>query len=381
MGCESADNAPSPTDAIGVRALGVELAIPSPPGLSERRRAAFERQWARCASDLGSDSIRLALPERFHSTPLAADFENYVTGAVTTRLLQANLGVLFLLHSSGIALDDGTVLALCAASGMGKTTAVRELGRHYGYVSDETIAVDPRTGVVFPYPKPLQFVTKPGHPKRVEAPDDLGLLEPPAALRLGPIVLLQRIPQDHDERESLERLAVSDALPSLVPQTSSLSLLPRPLSLLATHLDTVGGYRATYRDASGLRDLLAPLLNGEPQTTLATFTTLESDAPGEPSHPCAEKQPAGSIERTRVVEAIQFPDGSLGILTSERYVHLDGVGAAIWRECESGISVERLLAALTRSFGPHPEANSILTRALNHLRELGLIRGPSGARL
>ena len=52
-----------------------------------------------------------------------------------------------------------------AASGTGKTTAARTLGRHLGYLTDETVSVGPDLDVL-PYQKPLSVVVDPDVPFR-----------------------------------------------------------------------------------------------------------------------------------------------------------------------------------------------------------------------
>ena len=92
---------------------------------------------------------------------------------------------LFVLYSVGWnETDDGGTVALVAASGTGKTTAGRVLGRRLGYVSDETIAVE-HDLTVRAYPKPLSIVVNPATPrvKHERSPDDLGLLRAAGALR------------------------------------------------------------------------------------------------------------------------------------------------------------------------------------------------------
>ena len=80
------------------------------------------------------------------------------------------------------------VVGVVAASGTGKTTFCTRLAAGWRYLTDETLAVDPATLVVLPYPKPLSVVpvvsdetahaahpgaTYPG--KADHAPADLGL--------------------------------------------------------------------------------------------------------------------------------------------------------------------------------------------------------------
>ena len=73
------------------------------------------------------------------------------------------------------------MLALVGPSGTGKTTATRLLATRLGYVSDETVSIDP-DGTVAPHPKPLSVVARPTAgrgDKQQLSPDDLGLAARP----------------------------------------------------------------------------------------------------------------------------------------------------------------------------------------------------------
>ncbi len=69
-------------------------------------------------------------------------------------------GEALMLHASAVALDDGRVIGFVGPSGRGKTTASQALGRTYGYVTDETLAIR-ADGSVVAYPKPLSIGTRP----------------------------------------------------------------------------------------------------------------------------------------------------------------------------------------------------------------------------
>ena len=70
---------------------------------------------------------------------------------VTLAALAQRAGELLLLHAAGLAAPDGGgVVVLVGPSGRGKTTAARVLGRHFRYVSDESIGID-TDGTVLPY--------------------------------------------------------------------------------------------------------------------------------------------------------------------------------------------------------------------------------------
>ena len=98
------------------------------------------------------------------------------------------------LHAAGLTDDRGRVLALVAASGTGKTTAARILGRHLGYLSDETISVGAELEVL-PYAEaPVR-----GARRRPAAPQGAarsGRARPARAARPAParrLVILDRV--------------------------------------------------------------------------------------------------------------------------------------------------------------------------------------------
>lgn len=172
-----------------------------------------------------------------------------LTTAVTLAGIERHRGRSLMFHAAGLAdpVTGGTAV-LVAASGTGKTTAARRLGRDLGYVSDETVCVDPADLGIAPYPKPLSVVRGPGEPKEQVSPDDLGLhpLRGPAALRA--LLLLERDPaQEHPH--VTDPLPLVTALATLVPNISALPALPRPLRTLVRAIDACGGVRAVrYRE-------------------------------------------------------------------------------------------------------------------------------------
>ena len=93
---------------------------------------------------------------------------------VTLAAIEAARGRAWMLHAAGIATPDGPVVVLVGPSGRGKTTASRALGAVYGYVSDETVAID-EDGRVWPYRKPLSVIEDFAAPKTQLAPSALGL--------------------------------------------------------------------------------------------------------------------------------------------------------------------------------------------------------------
>ena len=179
---------------------------------------------------------------------------------ITLRLITAQTGRLLMLHAGAVTHPKtGDALVFIAPSGTGKTTLAQALGTHFGYVTDETVGIDPHSGQIYPYPKPLSIITGSGSAKTETSPDALGLLPHHHAPRLAKVVLLDR--QANATSAILEPLDVLRALEAIVPQTSALNRLPRPLNTLAELLEASGGaHRLTYGEASQTLPVLLRLM-------------------------------------------------------------------------------------------------------------------------
>lgn len=189
------------------------------------------------------------------------DVMHSLAGAVTVRAIDQRAGEVIMLHAAGLAMPDGRVVAFVAPSGTGKTTLSRTLGPHYGYVSDETVVIDP-DGTVTAYPKPLSVIRSGHRLKRQISPDAEGLLPAPANLRLGRIVLLNRQP---DAGVPLvEDVPLLTGIAELSAQVSYLPRLAEPLRSVAKAIESTGGLvRVTYAEASDLVDLVPALAGGD----------------------------------------------------------------------------------------------------------------------
>jgi hypothetical protein len=167
-------------------------------------------------------------------------------------------GDLLMLHACGVSDPaTGATVGLVGPSGMGKSTAAALLGRRWGYVSDELLAIDVDLTVV-PFPKPLSIVVPGRAVKDQVRAADLGLLVAPPAPHLVGLLLLDRRPEPG---VAVEALATVDALALLTPQVSYLAHLPRPLHRVAETLHRVGGLRrVTYHQTEDLQPVVADLL-------------------------------------------------------------------------------------------------------------------------
>jgi hypothetical protein len=234
---------------------------------------ALRGAWSRCLQgDVESQGETLTLILHAPDEPISEDPEAVAgvdlecllpqaTQAVTRALIRAQTGRLLMLHAGAVANPGtGRSLVFVAPGGTGKTTLTRLLGQQYGYLSDETVAID-ADGVVLAYPKPLSVRSARG-PKREHSPDELGLLLGPAEARLARLVLLER--DDGQAEPQVTELGLLDAIEGLAGQSSALYELPSGLRLLARLIEATGPVlRVRYTEAEQLTGLAAELIGGD----------------------------------------------------------------------------------------------------------------------
>lgn len=263
-------------DPIRLDAMGVAIDLHLADGRSETVRPLVEAAWSRCLRpDDGEEpdvSLDVVLGEPSDEAGADADADRVVAAATSEHLMEllsqevtvaavsVRAGELVMLHACGLADPrTGRTLLLVAPSGTGKTTLARTLGHRWGYVTDETGAVE-LDGRLLAYPKPLSVVTE-GEHKVQMSPDELGLAHPPGDLTVAGIWLLDR--QPGVDRAARERVALVDAVALLAEQTSYLTFLEAPLTQLAELVQTIGGVsKVTYSDAEQLRPLVDRFLGG-----------------------------------------------------------------------------------------------------------------------
>lgn len=309
--------------------------------------------------------------------PIAAQRLQMLSGLsqqVTLAAIEAARGRAWMLHAAGVATPDGQVVVLVGPSGRGKTTASRALGAVYGYVSDETIAIDD-DGRVWPYRKPLSVIEEPAQPKTQLAPSALGLLPlPDAQLRVAAVVLLERDPEHAGEPE-VQITDVGDALSGLVSQTSFLHDQPAALRFIAALAEATGGIRTVrYREASTLPALIPAL--ARPGATIAV--------PEKPLHvtPDPGPQQAGPrFSRVEVADEVGLDDPDrIALLTirDDRSGHvtvLGGIAPAVWRAAD-GATLSQLVHAAVAAYD-EPEgfdARAAVLVAVGQLLDAGLLR-------
>lgn len=312
------------TGAVDLRlqVLGLSAAVGCP---STAARDALAGQWSRAVQPAPQGSAEIAT-DLGPDDPEAPGFGYDLSSTLTRLAIRALMGRFFLFHAAGLARSDGEVVALVAASGTGKSTAARTLGRHLGYVTDETLAVDPDDGSVVPYPKPLSLEAGRAGVKDQVSPDDLGLLEcPESALRLGHVVLLDR-QSSHAGPPRLAPVALLDAVLALVPQLSAVDAVPRPLERLCALIEGLGGvHRLTYSEIDSATGLLAEPGEQWGRHVPASWEPVGPVGPVDPG----EVRP-GEVTLAPSREAVAV-EGEVLVLVARVPVRLRGVGALVHR--------------------------------------------------
>ena len=371
----------SVTSKLPIEALGgiVEIEL---GGLPEDDAAAVREAWCDALADPGM--VERAQRERGGIPPVVrpADAErtamlSALSQRVTLAALEQRRGDLWMLHAAGLAGDDGRVVVLVGPSGRGKTTAVRTLATSFGYVSDESVAIDDE-GRVWPYRKPLSVIEKHGAPKAQRSPSALGLRAlPDAALRVAAVVLLDRVPESAG-LPTIETLDVGDALEDLVSQSSGLTSMPAPLRSIAALAAATGGIRrVTYHEAASLRSVVESLLAG---SDAAADAVPEGRAAGEGDvSRLAARRGAAGYSRTAFVDALDLssPD-RVAVLRSGRdgtgVLHvLAGVAPALWRAADAASAADLTAAAVAAYGPPGGDAAALVEAAADELVETGLL--------
>lgn len=347
-------------------------------GLDETASETLCRDWSRCSPT--------PIP-----TPAAADleraegqdwdvFHESIVYAATSAAIGSCRGTHLMFHGACLAVPEtGAAVVLAAASGTGKTTATRRLGPHFAYLTDETAIVDPADLGVTPYAKPLSLLGDAGvRPKHQVGPDGLGL-GPTVPGTVRCVAVLDRV---RDATEAVparaEPLPLLGALQLLVPQTSSLSQLPRGLVTLCGVLDRVGGaHRLVYTEAEGLRPVLEELLDAPAEPVNPTWEPLEETELAASSGTANDATGAtdGLLWRSAVDDGIITDDGVLVLLAGDRLIVLKGLGPALWFLLDEPCTPDQLLAALDKQ-GPVPaDAERHIRAALTTLAEHSLVDG------
>lgn len=243
-----------------VSGIGTSLRIDASSAAAGER---FQAIWQRCLDDGAAQAATgRDLPDAISIGP---DSElTSITQAITKALINAQAGKLLLFHAGAVCHPEtGRSLVFVAPGGTGKTTLARTLGTRYGYLTDETVAID-RELRILPYPKPLSIRTQPGTAKTEHSPDELGLLPAHADPKLARLVILER-DDTHGQHPSVTEMGLLDAIVELAPQTSSLHLLPNGLQRIAELVAVTGAIlKVRYTEATALAPLVDEWIGGKP---------------------------------------------------------------------------------------------------------------------
>jgi energy-coupling factor transporter ATP-binding protein EcfA2 len=355
-------------DAVG-SCVAIDLST-----LDAADEAAVREAWADATVHAGPD----AAPEPVATvSPLRGDREQMLSGLsqrVTLEAIEAARGRAWMLHAAGVATPEGAVVVLVGPSGRGKTTASRALGAVYGYVSDETIAIDD-DGRVWPYRKPLSVIEDTAAPKTQISPSALGLQPlPDAQLRVAAVVLLDRDPE-HAGSPVIDVTDVGDALGELVSQTSFLHHQPAALRFISALAAATGGIRrVTYREAETLPSIIPELVRRTPGRIALPGKPVHAAPPADLEHggprfsrvPAADEVALGEPDRIALLTVNDNREGHVTVL--------DGIAPALWRTAD-GATIGQLTDAAIAAYG-EPEsfdAADAVLEAVGQLADAGLL--------
>lgn len=367
--------------------------------VTDAQRQAMLLAWSRCLGDPNpivaetphgtpdlSFTASLHFRSRLHGTGvrrISSDtFERLaeaVTSEVTVAAILERAGELTMLHACGVADADGAVIALVAKSGTGKTTASSQLARTFGYITDETVAIR-ADGTVLPYPKPLSVKqATPGAAKLQVGPDELGLNIAPDNPRITAIALLDRVAGSDYQLPVIAPVPLVEAVLAIIPDTSSQAAVVQPLQSLCRLIDSVGGvFRVSYSEAIDLKDSLAPLFLSDPVERSEAAgewlpaLTLPGTDPAARAGASAESIPAGWLQRTGAVDAVEIGEDLL-VLTETELIRLSGIGPIIWQTAHCPVSMETLVDRIEALHGLPEGYTALLDAAVNGLVDQGLL--------
>ncbi|PNL17477.1 PqqD family protein [Micrococcus sp. FDAARGOS_333] len=353
-------------------------------GLAPEEMEEVRRHWSRCdvrdhepgaaaAQDGGHRSGAAEVPRLTRTSADWTAFHEQLVYDATKAAIASGRGTHVMLHAATLALPETKqALALAAASGTGKSTATRCLGRHLAYLTDETTIVDPQTRRITPYAKPLSLYGSSGvRPKHQHGPDELGLGPTLEDAELARIAVLDRVREgDEEVIARAEPMDIVTAVTALTPQSSSLSRLPRGLVALCALLDSQGGaVRLVYREAEDLLPVVQDLLSSPaapvaPAWEALTEEELTASLPGT----------VGARARTEADDGVLTDDGRLLLLRGTELTVLSGLGAALWLHLDVARTPAELVERLAEETDVPDDAEQIVVQGLDDLTERGLLR-------
>lgn len=284
-----------------------------------------------------------------------------LTVHITMHLLKELAGSRHLLHAAALGNPrTGQTVALVAASGTGKTTAASFLGGHLTYLSDETAIIDTDTLRVSPYPKPLSIIDVDGQPKQQYDPASRGLTvaQPEQSFVLSHLVVLNR---DKTGQEPLtwERLPLTEALFTIVEQSSGVQKMPRGLAQLADLINRVGGaIKLTYSEISQALPFFESLLAGElelaPRCDDYVYRETDPALGNSGAELCRYR-------RGRGTSGLESNDDFL-LATEGKLTRISVIGWDIWEALASPLDAEELYASMQELYGrvPRPDFDAVV---------------------
>lgn len=287
--------------------------------------------------------------------------------AMTLASISARRGTALSLHAAGLTLGKETAV-LVGSSGSGKSTAVRTLGRSFGYLSDETVTIEPDLRVS-PYPKPISLKSpERSWDKDEHSPEELGLRRCDDDPRVGALVLLRRA--DDVTEPTMTPIGLIDGMLAVLPESSGIHRLEQPLHWLARAMISNGGpYELSYREITSCAGLVERVLHGaDPETNPVKWV-------GHPPSDCSASVAAGEVAQVRRApwtDAIEC-DGEVLVLLDRRPCRLSGVGALVWLTAAEPTTVDRLVDQAIAEFGSHPSALEVVEAVLVDMAEIGLL--------
>lgn len=289
---------------------------------------------------------------------------DHLTSALTAAAIENRAGDLLMLHAAGLADDEGRVLALVAASGIGKSTAAVALGQHLRYVTDETVAID-MDGAVVGYPKPVSLLGRAAGKARKGqiGPRQLDLKVAMGPLKLRRIALLDRDQTGDRVRPEISAVPLFDALLALIPQTSSLSRLSDPICYLMNLIHSCGGvWRVSYSEASSLVPLLTEFLQSNERIAYDwTYTPPNMSAIRNGVFLPAENH--GTI----------WWQGEALVFLDDHIQRVRGIGAPIWRAVQDGALLVDIQEQVAEEFGRPDRYREMVNEALGMMVRSGLL--------
>jgi hypothetical protein len=191
----------------------------------------------------------------------------------------------------------------------------------------------------------------------------------PADLRLARLVVVDRVPE-HAGPPVLEPLSLLDGLLALIPQSSSLARLERPLQTLCKLAVRCGGvYRLTYAEIADAVPVLTALLSETGRNGSAA--TWEPVAPRDPDD-VTWALLDGQVRRRALTDAVAVDEEAL-LMVADIPVRLAGLGRTVWDTCAAPVSMDRLVSAVVDAHGPHPEAEDLVEHTVADLCAAGVL--------